>query len=153
MHFNWEVLVTQSCPTLCDPMDRSPPCSSDHGILQARRVEWVAIPFFRECTLWMPLFFKSIHAHPQNNQCFNVPHCITCLPSTTFLFLFSTHSTSKCRPFSLGLLPSADGHPPKLSFLPLPQLHQHSHSVFGLRRKTFHEAKLDFSSISEILSF
>ena len=141
MHFNWEVLVPPSCLTLCDPMDCSPPCSSVHGILQARVLEWVAIPFLRECTLWMPLFFKSIHAHPQNNQCFNVPHCITCLPSTTFSFLFSTYSTSKYRPFSLSLFPSAGGHAPKLSFLPLPQLHQHSHSVCVLRRKTSHEAK------------
>ena len=39
------VLVTQSCPTLCDPMDCSPPGSSGHGILQARIQEWVAIPF------------------------------------------------------------------------------------------------------------
>ena len=38
------VLVTQSCPTLCDPMDCSPPGSSVHGILQARRLEWVAMP-------------------------------------------------------------------------------------------------------------
>ena len=42
------VWVTQSCPTLCDPMDYSPPGSSVHGILQERIVEWVAIPFFRE---------------------------------------------------------------------------------------------------------
>ena len=41
------VLVTQSCPTLRDPMDCSPPGSSVHGILQARIVEWVAIPFSR----------------------------------------------------------------------------------------------------------
>ena len=38
-------LVTQSCPTLCDPMDYSPPDSSVHGILQAGILEWVAIPF------------------------------------------------------------------------------------------------------------
>ena len=38
-----EVLVTQSCPTLCDPMDCSPPGSSVRGILQARILEWVAI--------------------------------------------------------------------------------------------------------------
>ena len=38
------VLVAQACPTLCDPMDRSPPGSSVHGILQARIPEWVAIP-------------------------------------------------------------------------------------------------------------
>ena len=41
------VLVIQSCPTLRDPMDCSPPGSSVHGILQARIVEWVAIPFSR----------------------------------------------------------------------------------------------------------
>ena len=33
----------QSCPTLCDPIDSSPPGSSVHGILQARTLEWVAI--------------------------------------------------------------------------------------------------------------
>ena len=37
--------VAQSCPTLCDPMDCSPPGSSAHGILQARILEWVAIAF------------------------------------------------------------------------------------------------------------
>ena len=39
------VLVAQSCLTLCDPKDCSPPGSSLHGILQARILEWVAIPF------------------------------------------------------------------------------------------------------------
>ena len=37
----------QSCPTLCSPMDYSPPGSSVHGILQARILEWVAIPSSR----------------------------------------------------------------------------------------------------------
>ena len=37
------VLVTQSCPTLCDPMDCSPPGSSAHGAFQ-EILEWVAIP-------------------------------------------------------------------------------------------------------------
>ena len=37
----------QSCPTLRDSMDCSPPGSSVHGILQARILEWVAIPFSR----------------------------------------------------------------------------------------------------------
>ena len=36
-----------SCPTLCDPMDCSPPGSSVHGIFQARVLEWVAISFSR----------------------------------------------------------------------------------------------------------
>ena len=40
-------LVTQSCPTLCNPVDCSPPDSSVHAILQARILEWVAIPFSR----------------------------------------------------------------------------------------------------------
>ena len=35
----------QSCPTLCDPMDGSPPGSPVPGILQARTPEWVAISF------------------------------------------------------------------------------------------------------------
>ena len=36
--------VDQSCRTLCDTMDCSPPVSSVHGIVQARILEWVAIP-------------------------------------------------------------------------------------------------------------
>ena len=40
-------LVPQSCPILCDPMDCSPPGSSVHGLLQARILEWVALPFCR----------------------------------------------------------------------------------------------------------
>ena len=39
--------VTQSCPTLCDPMNCSLPGCSVHGILQARMLEWVAISFSR----------------------------------------------------------------------------------------------------------
>ena len=43
----WTVLCCakslQSCPTLCDPMDCSPPGSSVHGIFQARILEWVAM--------------------------------------------------------------------------------------------------------------
>ena len=42
------LLVTQSCPTLCDPMDCGPPGSSVRGILQARILEWVAMPSSRE---------------------------------------------------------------------------------------------------------
>ena len=39
------VLVAQSCLTLCDPMDCSPPGSSVYEIFQARILEWVAISF------------------------------------------------------------------------------------------------------------
>ena len=38
------VLVVQSCPTFCDPVDCSTPGSFVHGIFQARILEWVAIP-------------------------------------------------------------------------------------------------------------
>ena len=38
----------QSCPSLCDPKDCNPPGSSVHGILQARKLEWVAMPSSRE---------------------------------------------------------------------------------------------------------
>ena len=37
--------LLQSCPTLCDPINSSPPCSPVPGILQARTLEWVAISF------------------------------------------------------------------------------------------------------------
>ena len=56
---NWtESEVTQSCPTLCDPMDCSIPGSSVHGILQARKLEWVAISFSRRSSQprhWTPV--------------------------------------------------------------------------------------------------
>ena len=42
-----KVLVTQSCPTLCDSTDCSPPGSSVQGIFQARILKWTAIPFSR----------------------------------------------------------------------------------------------------------
>ena len=38
----------QLCPTLCDTIDCSPPGSSVHGILQARILEWIAMPFSRD---------------------------------------------------------------------------------------------------------
>ena len=41
---NMEVLVTQLCLTLCNPMDSSMPGFSVHWILQARILEWVVIP-------------------------------------------------------------------------------------------------------------
>ena len=41
------VLVAQLCPILCNLMDCSLPSSSAHGILQARTLEWVAVPFSR----------------------------------------------------------------------------------------------------------
>ena len=45
--FRTDWRISQSWPTLCDPMDYSLPSSSVHGILLCRILEWVAIPFFR----------------------------------------------------------------------------------------------------------
>ena len=68
----------QLCSTLCDPMGYSPPDSSVHGILQARILEWIAMPFFRDlpysgikpaaCSL-TPFFLKS------SNSWLYLEHC------------------------------------------------------------------------------
>ena len=55
--------VAQSCPTLCDPKDCSPPGSSIHGILQARILEWVAISFSRGASHT----YDTVY-HPHNKQ-------------------------------------------------------------------------------------
>ena len=52
VELSWENLCLhakslQSCPTLRNPIDRSPPSSSVHGILQASILEWVAMPSSR----------------------------------------------------------------------------------------------------------
>ena len=49
----------QSCLTLCDPIDGSPPDSSVHGIFQARILQWVAISFSRVTNLFI-LILNSI---------------------------------------------------------------------------------------------
>ena len=54
----YESEVTQSCPTLCDPMDCSLPDSSIHGIFQARVLEWVAIKKYE--TLLYVLYIHSL---------------------------------------------------------------------------------------------
>ena len=55
--------VTQSCPTLSDPMDCSLPGSSVHRILQARVLEWGAIAF-SHC-----LMYSNFRSHLQGVQC------------------------------------------------------------------------------------
>ena len=51
--------VAQSCLTLCDPMDCSPPGSSVHGIFQARVLEWGAIAFSNICTFTYNIYETS----------------------------------------------------------------------------------------------
>ena len=53
----------QSCPTLCDLMDRSPPGSSVHGIIQARTLEWFAMTFSRS-------------SQPRDQACIS---CVSCI--------------------------------------------------------------------------
>ena len=51
--------VAQSCPTIGDPMNCSPPGSSIHGIFQARVLEWVAIK--SSTTFTYMTFYKSLN--------------------------------------------------------------------------------------------
>ena len=60
-----ECLVAQWCPTLCDPIDCSPPGSSVHGISQARILEWVTISSSRGSS-W-----------PRDRTCFSHVSCIS----------------------------------------------------------------------------
>ena len=71
-------LVTQLCPTLCDPMDCSPPGSSVHGIFQARVLEWIAISSSRgssqprdwtciSCVSWLQVDFLLL-SHRRSPQ-------------------------------------------------------------------------------------
>ena len=52
-----------SCPTLCDPIDGSPPGSPVPGILQARTLEWVAISFSNGNGYWLPYASSSFTPH------------------------------------------------------------------------------------------
>ena len=54
----------QSCPTLCDPIDSSPPGSTIPGILQARTLEWVAISF-SNARKWKVKWSRSVMSNPQ----------------------------------------------------------------------------------------
>ena len=52
-------LSLQLCPTLCDPIDGSPPGSPVPGILQARTLEWVAISFSIVVQTWVQIIASS----------------------------------------------------------------------------------------------
>ena len=75
------VLVAQSCPTLCNPTDYSLQGTSVHGILQARILKWVAIPFSRgssqprdwTCVSCMAGRFFTIWATREANKTINSP--------------------------------------------------------------------------------
>ena len=64
--------VTQSCPTLGDPMDCSPPGSSIHGIFQARVLEWGATAF-STCMLRHVWFFaNSMDCSPPSTSVYGI---------------------------------------------------------------------------------
>ena len=80
-------LVTQSCPSLCNPMGCSPSGSSVHGIFQARILEWVAIPFSRGTSRARELNLVLLHCRrilyqlsPQRPPCTPVMCRIHALP-------------------------------------------------------------------------
>ena len=96
--------VAQSCPTLWDPMDCSPPGSSIHGIFQARVLEWVAISFSNTymyisnqtqisnnsvCFFFFILFYFIFKLHITvlvlPNIKMNPPQVYMCSPSWTLL--------------------------------------------------------------------
>ena len=81
--------LAQSCLTLCDPLDRSLPGSSVHGIVQARIVEWVAISFSRG-------IFLTQGSSP------GLPHCRqTLLPSEPPGKPRDRNQMSKCKCFTV----------------------------------------------------
>ena len=61
----------QSCLTLCNPMDCSPPGSSVHGTLQARILEWIAMPSSRGCS--QPKDQTQVSLHLPHWQVSSVP--------------------------------------------------------------------------------
>ena len=65
---------TQSCPTFSDPMDRSLPGSSVHGIFQARVLEWGAIAF----SVQVSLHFDNLLKTPENFSLYNL-HLLICI--------------------------------------------------------------------------
>ena len=77
--------VTQSCPTLWDPMDYSPPGSSVHGILQARILEWVAISLSKNtgvcCHTLLQGIFPTHGLNPGLPHCRQILYCLSQQPT------------------------------------------------------------------------
>ena len=73
--------VARSCPTLCNPMDCSPPGSSIHGIFQARVLEWGAIAFSQKCsevTFIKVLIVYHNHGLLLGHMVVFIPSCCCC---------------------------------------------------------------------------
>ena len=90
--------ATQSCPTLCDPTDCSPPGSSVHGIFQARVLEWGAIAFSDVASL-VPYNLLitatiSLHSYPSFLVC--LPHQVVFVLHTLIPLELSTMLDTFC---------------------------------------------------------
>ena len=99
----------QSCPTLCEPMDCSPPGSSVHGIFQARILELVAMSYSRgssrprdqthiSCTGRQILYHRDAWEAPstyidthESTETFWVPLLNYCCESSTIIQNFTSH--------------------------------------------------------------
>ena len=90
--------LTQSCPTLGDPMDCSPPGSSVHGIFQSRVLKWGAIAF-SDTVLYIRLYFHH-QSHPQLSVVFTLSQLLH-----SFWSYFST-----LLQYHIGHLPTWGGH-------------------------------------------
>ena len=100
----------QSCLTLCDPIDGSPPGSPVPGILQARTLEWVAISFSKEISglshSIVFLYFFALMAEEafRISPCYSLELCIQI--GISFLFSFAFHFPS----FTAICRASSDSH-------------------------------------------
>ena len=107
-----KVLVTQSCPTLCDPMDCSLPGSSVLEILQARILEWIAIPFSRRSS-WP----RDLN-HVSWDSCIG-RWILYCLSNQYLIGIHARLGVGRCLPYTLCIM-----NPPKgiwqASLLPRP---------------------------------
>ena len=97
--------VTQPCPTLCDPMDCSPPSSSVRGILQARLLEWVAISSSRGSS-W-PRDWTCVSCISASAGSFfttEPPASFAIAICYSFLFLFAKSANPTCNVTCLWIL-------------------------------------------------
>ena len=112
--------VAQSCLTLCDSVDCSPPGSSVHGILQARILEWIAISFSRGIFPGIEPRSPTLQANaltseppgkpPQCNHCCVLIYFIFIIAQDDLLWWLSSKE-SNCNAGDMGLIPGSGRSP------------------------------------------
>ena len=105
---NCMYLVTQSCPTLCNPMGCSPPGSSVRGVLQARILEWVAMSFSRASS-WSG-DWTHVLCVPRTGRCV-LYHCTLGKPQTPTGYPTIQFSSDTLMEPNLGLLATCTAKP------------------------------------------